>query len=313
MGERRFEGSAGLAGFSRVVRESLVPQRIEAREPVTFRARLRDADIGQMRLVSAAVDPIRSRRTAAAPATPGGVFLLLSIRARGEIRHRHGREPIVPGRLVVVPGTEDFSVEYPSPPRVLFVVLPEPVVTGRYPVLDGPIRSAPIEPVAAALVRQLPHLMSAAQRAGVAAQPAELPGILDALLHLTLRRTFGDTAGEPLLALRVAVERLVEQELNRPDRPVPELSVPQVAARLSVSVRQLHRAFQPTGSTVAEYIRRRRLAACARALRETPMTVTELAHRFGFSSASHLGVLFRAHYGMSPGQWRGSDEDPAPL
>ncbi|MDG4768094.1 AraC family transcriptional regulator [Solwaraspora sp. WMMD406] len=353
MSDRRFVGSGGLAGLTQAVRESLVPQTIKAHEPAAFRARLRDTEIGHLRLVSAALGPLQAHRTVA-PAATGSVFLLLGVNARGEIRHRHGREPITPGHLVVVPSSEGFTVEYPSPSRVLFVVLSEPVVTDRYPLLDGPIRSAPLEPVAAVLVRQLPHLMSAAERAGAVGRsggppgsvgrsggppgavgrsggppgavgrsggrpaeppgelPAELPGILDGLLQLTLRSTIGETSGQPLPALRVAAERLIEQELARPDRTVPELAVPQLAARLAVSVRQLHRAFEPTGHTVAEYVRLRRLAACAHALRDTSMTVTELAHRYGFASASHLGVLFRARYGTSPGRWRGSDGDPAP-
>ncbi|MFY1695510.1 AraC family transcriptional regulator [Solwaraspora sp. WMMA2101] len=312
MGDQRFTGAAGLAGFSQVVRESLVPQTITVGDPAAFQARMTDVEIGRLRLVSAALDPIRAQRTAAATTAAAGVFLLLSLRAQGEIRHRHGHEAIVPGRLVVVPGAEEFTVEHASAARVIFVVLPEPVVTARYPLLDGPIRSAAVEPVAAALIRQLPHLMSAAEHAGTAGQPDELSGILDALLHLTLRRTIGDTTGQPLLALRVAVERLVEQELARPDGAPPQLGVSDLAARLAVSVRQLHRAFESSGGTVADYVRQRRLAACARALRESSATVTELAHRYGFSSASHLGVLFRQRYGTSPGQWRAADRDPAP-
>nr|MDT0657968.1 helix-turn-helix domain-containing protein [Micromonospora sp. DSM 115978] len=327
MTRRRFVGAAGLTAFNGAVRRSLVSQVVEVGDPETFRAGLREVGIGPVRLVSAAVNALRSQRTVTALPASGSVFLLLSDRARGGIRHRYGTEPITPDRLVVVPDAEPFTVEYPDPSRLLFVVLPPAVVAGRYPALDGRIRSAPLEPAARALVRQLPHLMSATEAVGsepsaaltADAGPAELASILDATLHLTLRRTLGDTAGDPLVALRVAAERLIETRLTEPG-----LGVSWLAAKLAVSVRQLHRAFDATDATVAGFIRDRRLAACARGLLDEPSaSVTDLAHRHGFASASHLGTLFRARYGTTPGRWRahsgaapatrhGSDPDQAP-
>lgn len=317
MALHRYHGPEGLTAFRGAVERSLVSQTIEPRDLGAFRAQLSEASIGATRLVAASVGALRARRApnrlvADNLAATGSVFLLLSTRAKGVMHHRHGTEPVVPQRLVVIPDAEPFTVEYPDPARVLFVVLPATAVAERFPGLVGHIRSALLPAPARALSRQLPHLMAAAGAAALAEPggPAELSAILDSLLHLTLRATIGDTAGDPLLALRLAAERLIDRHLTD-----PELSIGWLAARLSVSARQLHRAFEPADTTVAAFIRHRRLRACAAVLRDCPQTsVTDLAARYGFASASHLGALFRARYAMTPGQWRsrhGSDDDPA--
>ncbi|WP_431880075.1 helix-turn-helix domain-containing protein [Micromonospora marina] len=295
----RFSGPRGLHDFRRTVRQSLVSQAVETRDPAGFRARLSTADIGPARLVSVTVGALHARQTG--QRSPGGVFLLLSTKADGRIRHRFGVEPVVPGRLVVVPGGESFEVDYPAAAKLLFVGLPPALVEARYAALDAAISSAPLDPAGRALGRQLPHLMTAVGATEDAARRRNLASVFATVLDLLLDGTLGDTRGRPLLALRIAAERLVEDHLTEPD-----LSVSWLAGRLAVSVRQLHRAFADNGHAhgPAGYIRLRRLQACARELVGSPVSAAELAYRYQFASASHFGAAFRAHFGSSPGRWR---------
>ncbi|GAA3767642.1 helix-turn-helix domain-containing protein [Micromonospora maritima] len=293
----RFSGPRGLHDFRRAVRQSLVSQAVEARDPAGFRARLSTADVGPTRLVSVTVAALHARQTG--QRSPGGVFLLLGAKADGRIRHRFGVEPVVPGRLVVVPGGESFEVDYPAVAKLLFVVLPPALVEARYAALDAAITSAPLDPVGRALGRQLPHLMTAVGATEDPARRRNLASVFAAVLDLLLAGTFGDTRGNPHLALRIGAERLVEDHLTDPD-----LSVSWLASRLAVSVRQLHRAFADNDHGPAGYIRLRRLQACARHLVRSPVSAAELAYRYQFASASHFGAAFRAHFGSSPGRWR---------
>ncbi|WBC17989.1 helix-turn-helix domain-containing protein [Micromonospora sp. WMMA1998] len=294
----RFSGPRGLHEFRRAVRQSLVSQAVEARDPAGFRARLSTADVGPTRLVSVSAGALHARRQTGRRSS-GGVFLLLSTKADGRIRHRFGVEPVVPGRLVVVPGGEPFEVDYSAAAKLLFVVLPPVLVEARYAALDAAIRSAPLDPVGRALGRQLPHLMTAAGATEDPARRRDLASVFAVVLDLLLDGTLGDTRGGPHLALRLAAERLVEDHLTEPD-----LSVAWLASQLAVSVRQLHRAFADNGHGPAGYIRLRRLQACARDLVGSPMSASELAYRYQFASASHFGAAFRAHFGSSPGRWR---------
>lgn len=304
MDGRRFVGPDGLADFNASVRDTLVGQTITAPDTGRFRADLIAADVSRSaRVVVATIGPLGARRGRdQARRAEGSVFLLACDRGRGEIRHAGGVEAIAPGRLVVVPGAEPFEVTYPVASRVVFVALPETEVATRYAALDGPIRSHGLDPVARRVSGRWGELATMAAGIDHPSDRQDLAAVLDATLHLALRRTVGDTTGDPLVALRVEAHRLIDGHLA-----APELSPSWLAQRLGVSVRQLHRAFQGTGHPVAATIRSRRLTACARALDDPAQhqrSVTELALRFGFSSSSHLGVWFREEYGMTPTQWR---------
>lgn len=300
---RRFRGRGGLAAFNASVRDTLVSQTIAAPEDDRFRASLTAADLGPLRLAAATVGPLTAERGAAETRTAAGsVFLLFSDRGSGTIAHRGGADPIDRGHLVVVPGSEPFRVVYPRGSRVVFVALPGAVVADRFPALDGRIRSWSLGATAAGASRRLIDLTRAAAATDDPAEVGDLAAILDATIHLVLRRTVGDTAGDPRVALRLDAIRLIDRSLSDPD-----LSPARLAAQLGVSVRHLHRAFEGSGSTVAAQMRARRLERCARALTDpadASRSVAEIAWTYGFSSASQLSVWFRRRYGTTPGDWR---------
>ncbi|MER5352091.1 helix-turn-helix domain-containing protein [Kitasatospora sp. NPDC002551] len=87
----------------------------------------------------------------------------------------------------------------------------------------------------------------------------------------------------------------------------PELSPESIARSQHISVRYLHKLFQQDGTTVGQWVRRRRLDACRREL-ERPSrrqtSVSAVAHRWGFVSHSHFSRAFRETYGVSPREWQ---------
>jgi AraC-like DNA-binding protein len=300
---RTFAGRHGLADFNTSVRDTMVSQTIASPDDRRFRASLLAADLGQLRLVAASVGPLTARRASGRTrSAAGSVFLLLSDRGEGTITHRDGTDRIAPDRFVVVPGSEAFDAAYTRASRVVFVALPGPVVADRFPALDGRIRSWRLGPTAAGAGRRLVDVTRAAAASDDAADAGDLHAILDATIHLLLRRTIGDCAGDPRSVLRVEALRLVDRHLSD-----PRLTPAWVATQLGVSLRHLHRAFEGSGRTVAGRIRDRRLDACARALTD-PMhasrSVADIAWTYGFSSASQLAVWFRRRYDTTPGEWR---------
>ncbi|WP_180686673.1 helix-turn-helix domain-containing protein [Streptomyces gossypiisoli] len=106
-------------------------------------------------------------------------------------------------------------------------------------------------------------------------------------------------AGDEMLS---RIRAYIEEHLMEPD-----LSPESIARAHHISVRYLHKLFQNDGTTVSQWVRRRRLDACRRELSRTPnrrITVAAVAHRWGFSSPAHFSRTFRDAYGMSPSEWQ---------
>lgn len=90
----------------------------------------------------------------------------------------------------------------------------------------------------------------------------------------------------------------------------PELSPERVAKANYISLRHLHALFAKSGSTVAAWIRDRRLEMCRRELsdpRASSRTVREISNRWGFSNQTYFAKVFRATYGYSPTAARRGD------
>ncbi|WP_410810523.1 helix-turn-helix domain-containing protein [Micromonospora sp. 067-2] len=103
-------------------------------------------------------------------------------------------------------------------------------------------------------------------------------------------------------ALRARVLAFIERHLRDGD-----LTPSAIAAAHHMSLRSLHRLFEGEPSTVAEVIRNRRLDRCRRDLTgplAAHQPIQAIAARWGFPDKAHFTRLFRATYGMSPGQYR---------
>jgi AraC-like DNA-binding protein len=87
----------------------------------------------------------------------------------------------------------------------------------------------------------------------------------------------------------------------------PALNPTTVARACKITARYLHHLFTSESETVTQYIQRRRLEECARALIAAPVRgrlVTEIAFDYGFNSLTHFGRIFRHQYGLSPSEYR---------
>jgi AraC family transcriptional activator of tynA and feaB len=100
-------------------------------------------------------------------------------------------------------------------------------------------------------------------------------------------------------ALRESINRYIESHLLDQN-----LSPGIVAQAHGVSVRTINRVFNASGETVADVIRLRRLARARVDLAETVHSVASVAHKWGFSDASHLSRTFKSHYGATPRDFR---------
>ncbi|WP_461086594.1 AraC-like ligand-binding domain-containing protein [Streptomyces deserti] len=103
-------------------------------------------------------------------------------------------------------------------------------------------------------------------------------------------------------ALAMRIRGFIEQHLADPG-----LTPAVVAAAHHISTRQLHRIFQAQNLTVAGWIRQRRLEKCHHDLfdpRYDDRPVQAIAARWGFANKAHFSRVFRAAYGIPPGDLR---------
>jgi signal transduction histidine kinase/DNA-binding response OmpR family regulator len=93
---------------------------------------------------------------------------------------------------------------------------------------------------------------------------------------------------------------VVEANLTKTD-----LSVDEVASLLSLSRMQLYRKVKALlGTGVTDFIQRLRLTKARELLLDERRTVSDVAYELGFSSPSYFTACFRAHYQLTPSEFR---------
>lgn len=139
--------------------------------------------------------------------------------------------------------------------------------------------------------------------------------IADQMLHHPIRtatapqRSTMGRSTEIMLPLVREAMTLIEENIEEP------LTVPEVAAELDVSQRQLERQFKKhVGCTVVQFGLLRRLQNARLLLISTDLSVREIATASGFNTLSHFAYSFRKFFGRRPSEYREAwpQNEPAP-
>ena len=120
----------------------------------------------------------------------------------------------------------------------------------------------------------------------------------------------------PATAHRAAARSHIEEHLTSAD-----LGAEQVAAAIGISERQLSRVFAADGTSVPRHILSRRLDLAHSIVSSGPTadrasarseTITEIAARCGFTSATYFSHAFRARFGRRASDVRREAQAPLP-
>jgi AraC family carnitine catabolism transcriptional activator len=139
--------------------------------------------------------------------------------------------------------------------------------------------------------------------------------IADQMLHHPIRtatspqRSTMGRSTETMLPLVREAMTLIEENIEDP------LSVPDIAATLHVSQRQLERQFKKhVGCTVVQFGLLRRLQNARLLLISTDLSVREIATASGFNTLSHFAFSFGKFFGRRPSEYRDAwpENEPAP-
>jgi AraC-like DNA-binding protein len=123
-----------------------------------------------------------------------------------------------------------------------------------------------------------------------------------ALLPLPDEAAITRRSRNPLLIRRNQAKSFIDRNFG-----ISDLSVAAIAGSLKVSQRYLQMAFEGDTVSPLQYLRERRLNACARLLRDPRQrgrSITEISFSCGFNSSAHFSTQFRLKYGLSPREYR---------
>lgn len=107
-------------------------------------------------------------------------------------------------------------------------------------------------------------------------------------------------------------EQLVQKALECVERNMDntEYSVEELSADLAMTRATLYRKLQGiVGQTPKDFIRSIRLKRAAQLLKDTDLSVAEVADHVGFSTSRHFAKLFKDAFGVLPSQYGGRKED----
>jgi AraC-like DNA-binding protein len=290
-----------------IIDDAVVPMDLRFDGGPDTRDELVVHDLGAVRLVESTTGPGQALRTRKHISRSGTDILQLFVHERGQVvGEQRGRESDMrPGDLSLVDMSQPFRCVHGT--RRSIVV--------SFPTALLPLRRADLARVAgsrfagdrgpaalvSALVRQLPRN---ADTTGDASRVRLGTTVLD-LLGVVLAERLDSTSRLPdatrASALRAGIHAFVEARLAEPD-----LGPSTIAAAHHISVRYLHKLFEAERTTVAEWIRHRRLERSRAELLDpaSARPVSAIAAGNGFVSPSHFSRLFREAYGVPPGEYR---------
>ncbi|MEU5597608.1 AraC family transcriptional regulator [Streptomyces sp. NPDC020298] len=241
----------------------------------------------------------------AATADPS-LLLALCAAGRATLVRRGTAEPCGPGDLFLCEAAEPFTLRAPDDLTLHLVRIPRYALTltgaqagalgGRAPFAGGsvaPLLGSLVREVAGATEAYSPR--TALHLAGTVAELVALLAVEDIDAG---PRDRGEGRDSLVRQLRAHVDaRLWDRELTPGT----------LATAQHISIRYLHKLFEDHGSTVGRWIQHRRLEEARRELARPgrgDTTVSAVARRWGFASATHFSRSFRAAYGVSPSAWR---------
>ena len=264
----------------------------------TFSASTSRWQLGSLALVQTMHDRGDGRRSAAEIAANEPDLLGLLYMRRGTIGLDFEGKPVVlrPGELVMWDTARRGGFTTSGRVDNQTLVIPRERLAMEAPGYEAmfgrPFRSD--HPAARLMGSFLGSLMPVISSLDVAARDAVADAALD--IGRAVLSTRDDPQPRHQTAARLmAVQLYIDSNLRDPN-----LSPATIAKANAISLRTLHRLFEPTDDSVSAVVRKRRLSRChADLLRGTDESVTAIAYRWGFRNISFFSRLFRDRYGVS--------------
>ncbi len=273
-----------------------------------FRGEVAHWELGDLLVSRVAAQPHLASRTRRMIALRDPGHYKVGLLTQGSCRlSQDGREALLqPGDLAIYDSRRPYTMVFDEPHEMSFLMFPHDRL--RLPaaaidqVLVTPVSSA--QSTASLVAPFLRRLVATLEQAADPVNCRLADNVLDLLATL-----FGERTGVPLTdpatmrrSLLVSICAWAGAHLGDPD-----LDPVAIAAANHVSVRYLHKLFHDEGTTVARWVRDRRLQHCRRDLEDPALAqrgAAAIARRWGFTDPAHFSKVFKASFGEPPGAYR---------
>ena len=248
----------------------------------------------------------RLARTSGAHMHPPRFFVHLQLDGEGMIRQDGREAPLRSGDFTLCDGARHYEIGCPAGSRMLVLGVPTAKLRRHIACPES------LAAVAMRAANGVGGLLSGFLRnywlqcrQSLDAESAEqvAVAVLDLLgaAYARVPRTHAEHSSRGT-AHRIRIINHIHAHLYDPG-----LTPAQIARACRITTRYLHYLFSDGEETVARYILGRRLESASQALladSQRGRTVTAIAFDHGFNSATHFGRVFRAHFGMTPREYR---------
>ncbi|MEN8582867.1 helix-turn-helix domain-containing protein [Burkholderia sp. RS01] len=301
--------AASFDHWRHLVAQSFVPLAAETDRPDSFRGRMGSRVLDRMCIVEVSASGHSVHRTRALLAQSDQRYFKLNLQLEGTgLLIQDNREAVLrPGDLAIYDTNRPYTLAFEEQARMMVVMFPHdalslpPDYVGQLSAVrlaGGHGLTGIVGPFIAQLAENL-EVLSGPSGSRLATNALDL---VSTMLHSEL--AMAPDRMKPQAVLATSIREYIEANLADPD-----LSPASIAAAHFISTRHLHNVFHESGSTVASWIRSKRLEHIRRDLRDplhSGTSVGAVAARWGFLDAAHFSRTFREAFGESPSDWRRS-------
>lgn len=259
------------------------------------------------------VAPPQEISPAVSRARPSPLLVVLTLRSRGEVSMDGHVQYFAQNDIAVLDQGSDWRLQWSGDAKAILLEIPHDAVSARLG------RQRPNRPLV--LGSSIPSDMARSMLTVLGAQfdtltPQDLAAgegaLLDVVCSAIAREAEFDDAA--MTSVQVAHFQRVAASIDT-RLMMPDLSLSHVAALAGLSPRYVQRLFELRGDSFSRYVRQKRLARSRADLldmSQDSVGISQIAHRWGFASASHFSRSFREAFGISPSEMR-EDNRHAPL
>lgn len=291
-----------------LVSASFVPLEVATDRPAGFHGTIRGRVLDGVSLSEVTAASHHVQRTPALIARGNPHLLKLSLQLSGTgLLIQDGREAVLsPGDLAVYDTNRPYTLAFDDDFRAMVLMFPHNLIAlppdeiGQLTAVrmagDAGLGRV-ISPFLVQLARNLEQVTG-----GSGLRLAHNALDLLTTMFVSELGAGGGSARTPNQELLARVRQYIDDNLGDPD-----LCPTKVAAAHYISARHLHTLFRAEGTTIAAWIRARRLERCRRDLRDpvhASRSIAALASRWGFLDAAHFSRVFKAAYDVPPSTYR---------
>jgi AraC-like DNA-binding protein len=296
-----------IEAWSDVTARSYHPVAINSLAPRPYAGRMARFELGTIWAFLVAADPNTVLRTprGIALGDPERLDFYVMRRGRCRVSQDDRSSTIAPGDMTSLDSSRPYVMRAMEPFELISFSLPKMMLRGSADLVcrRTAVRVPGDSSLASLMAPFLSGLVDRLEHGEVAEHHDDLSDSVFGLLRtLATDGSGGGAAAIASTALRPRIKAYIEGHLDDPG-----LGPETIAASHYISVRYLHKLFEPEGVSVSEWIRHKRLDHCQRDLVNPALadqTIVTIAGRWGLTNGAHFSRLFRATYGCSPREYR---------